>query len=331
MARRSLKKSKQKSELPALNKVVSAFDLRPEQLEPLGNAGGFSGANLWRGVRQGQPVCLKAWPRHSITSEQLTFIHQRMIEARQAGLEFVPQVFRLARQQSFIQHQGQFWDLTEWMPGLADYAQSPSLTRLTNACRALAQIHLVWQQSVGTRQGICPAVAYRLEKVNHWHSKTSTDHPKAQQLKAKIISRIEHVPKLLHHWLSHPVTLHPCLCDVWHDHLLFEYEQLTGLIDYGNLKWDHVAVDLSRMLGSLVEDDVQGWEHGLNAYRQLRPLSLQEEMLIRVLDQTGVIIGAMTWIDWLSQAGRQFDEQAMERRLDYFHRRLDRLSFSRLH
>ena len=47
------------------------------------------------------------------------------------------------------------------------------------------------------------------------------------------------------------VPLHACLCDIWHDHVLFTVDKLTGLVDYGSVKVDNIK-DLS------VQPDVDG-------------------------------------------------------------------------
>src|SRR5262249_637984 len=49
-----------------------------------------------------------------------------------------------------------------------------------------------------------------------------------------------------------------------------------------------VAVDLARMLGSLVEDEDEGWQAGLRAYREGRALTPEEEGLARGVDQAGM-------------------------------------------
>jgi Ser/Thr protein kinase RdoA (MazF antagonist) len=105
------------------------------------------------------------------------------------------------------------------------------------------------------------------------------------------------------------MSLQFCLCDVWHDHVLFEGDVVTGLVDYGGVKIDHVAVDLARLLGSMVEDRADLRTAGLEAYQRIRPLSLQEEELVSVLDETGTLVGLITWLKWLYVDGRQFDDR----------------------
>ena len=71
------------------------------------------------------------------------------------------------------------------------------------------------------------------------------------------------------------------MCDLWHDHILFTGNAVTGLIDFGSVKEDHVAVDLARLLGSMIGDDAAIWEVGLSAYQRIQPLSAEEAALAR--------------------------------------------------
>src|SRR6202023_1230336 len=79
----------------------------------------------------------------------------------------------------------------------------------------------------------------------------------------------------------------PCVCDVWHDHVLFEGDTVSGLIDFGGAKVDSVAVDLARLLGSMAGDDPVLRDAGFGAYVAVRPLSLGEVDLVTLLDRTG--------------------------------------------
>ena len=141
-------------------------------------------------------------------------------------------------------------------------------------------------------------------------------HPWAMTAFELVMRWIASVPALLEPWSRRPVAIQPCLCDVWHDHLLFEGNVLTGLIDYGSVKSDHVAVDLARLLGSLVGDSTEQWTTGLGAYRRHRSFSPEEEALAVVLDRTGTLLGAANWLKWLYLDKREFgDRAAVARRL----------------
>jgi Ser/Thr protein kinase RdoA (MazF antagonist) len=91
---------------------------------------------------------------------------------------------------------------------------------------------------------------------------------------------------------------------------------VTGLVDYGGVKTDHIAVDLARLLGSMVEDRFDLRAAALQAYARVRPLSLEEEELVSVLDDTGTLVGLITWLKWLYFEGRQLEDRtAAARRL----------------
>jgi Ser/Thr protein kinase RdoA (MazF antagonist) len=106
------------------------------------------------------------------------------------------------------------------------------------------------------------------------------------------------------------VPTHPVIRDVWHDHLLFTGDAVTGLIDFGAMRNDSIAVDVSRLLGSLVGDDIQGWKHGLGAYQQIRPLSRAEDELIGTLDSSTILLSGLNWLRWIYVDRRRFDDFA---------------------
>ena len=65
------------------------------------------------------------------------------------------------------------------------------------------------------------------------------------------------------------LDLQPCIRDVWHDHILFLGDSVSGIVDYGAMAVDTVAGDIARLLGSLVGNHVADWEEGIDAYHQL--------------------------------------------------------------
>jgi homoserine kinase type II len=312
---------------------------RQGTLKQLSNNGGFSGAALWRIDDPAGSLCLRVWPGHE-TSPRLHFRHLLMTQARQCGLPFVPAVLAAQAGATVVEYAGRLWELSEWLPGRADYHERPSLARLEAACSALAQLHLVWRNISGSVRGY-PAIQRRLSFIadewlplvrSGWNplaiaAQSDPLRPLVERALRVMPSAIEKVPHRLQRWRGGCPRLQPCLCDLWHDHLLFEGERLTGLIDYGAVKIDHVAVDLSRMLGSLVADDAAAWQAGLHAYRKIAPLTEEEEELAHALDETGIVLGAANWLRWLYAQRRPFaDRSCVARRLAELVERLESIA-----
>jgi Ser/Thr protein kinase RdoA (MazF antagonist) len=106
---------------------------------------------------------------------------------------------------------------------------------------------------------------------------------------------------------------------------LYVNDVVGGLIDYGSVKIDHVAADLARLLGSLVEDEPAERDAGLAAYARVADWPAEMTPLVDVLDETGTVLGVATWLGWLYREGRIFaDAGAVARRLATLVRRMER-------
>jgi homoserine kinase type II len=291
------------------------------QIIPQGNRGGFSGAGLWRVESETGTLCLRAWPAGAMTPERLAEIHQFMAKARHAGLTFVPSVLAGRAGATWVESGNRLWDLTSWMPGQADFHANPSLERVEAAFIALAGLHLAWVSTSST-SGPCPGVHRRLQAAREWQTLMQTGwrpsfnsasadpvQPWAERAWQCLKKAGDRIIDQLAPWASRIFLLHPCLCDIWHDHVFFEGDIVTGIVDYGGAKTDHVAVDLARLLGSMVVDNKVLRTAALKAYSSLRPVSLEEEALITVLDQTGTLVGAMNWLKWLYLEGKHFEDR----------------------
>ena len=263
---------------------------------PLGSAGGFSGANLWRGEANGEALfCLKAWPT-GFESSRLGSIHRAMFAARVHGqLDFVPAITRTLDQQTFV-NADQLYDLTAWMPGVADFAVHPSDAKLRAACTALAKLHRVWANNAIV-QAPTPAVARRLEVCRSFaKSPAHVDHPELKRAFAMLPTLVKQSIASLEPWSTVRVPVFPCLCDVWHDHVLFTGDRVTGIVDYGAMKIDTPAVDLARLLGDLVGDDDARFDFGLHAYHAINPPVTVSSQLVKQLDRTGTVCAIIHWV-----------------------------------
>ncbi len=281
---------------------------------PLGNRGGFSGARIFRVETAAGPCCLRGWPP-DVAADRLDFIHDLL--RRAAGLDFVPRVLPTTAGRSHVRAEGRLWDLTTWMPGEATFQREPTPERLRAACTALARLHEAWSESP-PRQEPCPAVRRRLAAAADWLPLLAAPwqpppDEDARRTWALVRRHLPEVPQRLARWRDRPVPVQPCLCDVWHDHVLFTGGRVTGLVDFGSCKDDHVAVDLARLLGSLVGDDAAARAVGLDAYCERRPLSDVERGLIDDLDRTGTVIAAANWLRWLYREGRAYENPAAAR------------------
>lgn len=311
-------------------------------LIPLGNRGGFSGARLWRCDGVVGRLCLRAWPAHK-DAAWVRGLHRLMESARRQGLNFVPAVYLTSEGDTVVEAAGRVWELTQWLAGQADFEENPSPVRLDSACEALARLHRAWEPFTAPAEP-CPAVRRRLRVLTDWHALVSSGWqpriPSAPHLDSLwpfverawrgLPSWLQEVPRCLESWTAYRCPVQPCLCDPWHDNLLFEGDHLTGLVDYGTVKNDHVAVDVARMLGSLVGNDAEGWERGLRAYRQVREFTGNEEHLAYILDRTGTILGVVNWLRLLYYEGRPYEDlSAVARRLDDLLNRIEGWSLSR--
>lgn len=309
----------------AARTVLRACRVTATTVRPLGNAGGFSGARLWRVDTSMGESCLRAWPTGRTTAELFT-IHHLMRTACDAGLAFVPRPF------AATDLAGRAWDLTEWKPGVADFAKNPTSERIAAACKALAQLHQAWQPAIPAQQP-CPAIERRLAAATTWRQRIASGWcptfvagdpvtEPAQIAWRRLPTLIDSVPGLVSAF-GHPVPVQPCLCDVWHDHVLFRGDTVSGIVDYGSVKVDHVAVDLARLLGDLAGRDDALWAAGLAGYRTVRPLATDDEALARALDRSGVAVGLANWLTWLYHEGRIYaDRAAVARRLAWLVSRL---------
>jgi len=123
------------------------------------------------------------------------------------------------------------------------------------------------------------------------------------------------------------VEVQPCLRDVWHDHVLFTGDDVTGLIDPSACRTENVASDLARLLGSLVADDPPAWEFAIECYARHRELRAVELRLLPILDRSAVLLSGLTWLDRYYLQRRAFsDQKAVFQRVELIARRLAHLT-----
>lgn len=331
--------------------VISRYfpDSSTATIVPQGASGGFSGAGIYRLGLGGREYCVRCWPASAPDPQRLKGLHRLLEHTAVLGVTQVAVPLKSNDGSTLVGQDGHWWQVEPWMPGLADYHQRPSRARLQEAMGVLARWHIAarqfvpnaderpWFASVGAATS--PGLMERVNAIQHWRTvgehtilpllKTYPDQ-EARQLLSQVWMHFQAlapvIEKRLARLLPSQVPLQPCLRDIWHDHLLFTADRLTGLIDPSACRMENVTTDLARLLGSLVEDDRGEWDFALDCYQATRTLSLTELQLLTAFDESGVLLSGITWLDWLLVQRRQFEKGELVRaRIDAVLRRLKRL------
>lgn len=318
-------------------------DCRASAIEPA-PAEGFSGALLWRVAAQRGPLCLRRWPREHPKAERLEFIQAVLWHVDQEGFHQVPLPIETRHRHGYLWHAGHLWELSPWLAGRGDYRQRPSPARLTNALTALARFHVAAATFPlpETLAAASPGIVDRRQRlarltqggmVELRAAIAGRDWPelaaRGGELLARAAATAAKVEPLLERAAQIRVTVQPCIRDIWHPHVLFVGDEVSGIVDFGSLRADHVACDIARLLGSMAGDDPQAWQRGLEAYQSVRPLEADELLLVAAFDKSTVLMGGLQWLEWIYLENRQFaDRAAVMVRVDEFLARLATLAES---
>ncbi len=326
----------------------------PLRGEPLGNRGGFSGAAIWRVVTAAGDFALRRWPRPGLPRERIAGLHQLLEHLRREGLTFVAVPLATSDGATVTAVAGSLWQLEPWLPGVADFLARPSNERLCRAMAALAQWHRAAERFVpeadaatwffGRPAAPSPAILERLAILTAVNAgkvagvsralsgemsglaSDSAIRDLARRVWSLFLRGRDVLSTELRLMRETTFRVQPCLRDIWHDHVLFAGETVTGLIDPSACRVENVAADLARLIGSLVEDDRPAWDFALAEYQRYRPLTASELGLVTVLDRSGVLLSGWTWLEWLYVDRRSFpDAVSVTGRLTEIVRRMERL------
>ena len=296
------------------------------RVEYLASAGGFSGALLWRISHQMGQFCLRRWPAEHPTLDRLKWQHAVLRRAGQCGIDFVPAPLPNVHGETWTFADGHLWELTPWMPGAADFFPNQRPEKLAAAMAALAKFHLatvdfVNKGSAGLTQGIAPSATQRLARLQdcraHWRELTAgverLADPEMATLAREILAGFAACSTTVGDELSQAATittpLQPAIRDVWSDHILFTGDSVTGMVDFGALRNDSIAVDISRLLGSLAGDDVLLRQRGLQAYEAVNQLDGNLHQLVQIFDRATTVLAGMNWLECICLQGREFQDR----------------------
>lgn len=335
--------------------VLAAYDWLPSCLgpiQPLGNAGGFSGAELWRIEFPDQWLCLRRWPASHPSRSRLEFIHQVLFHAHRKGFRQFPLPYRTRDQRTFVSYEQRLWELTPWIAGRADFDTIPAGSeqqqrRLRQAMQTLGHFHRATEDFPrADREGPAPGIVRRADLLQQFVQEAdqlvflvqqaADVAPWLEELRASAaqflraaIERAPHILPAIQNLRRDLFVLQPCIRDIWHDHVLYDGDRVSGLIDFGALEIDNVSVDIARLLGSLIADEEAFWPLGLASYESVRPLCPGERQSITACDAVNAILSGVQWCRWLYVDGVDFSAanrppQQLENRVRRLFARMDK-------
>lgn len=298
--------------------------------EPLGNAGGGSGARLWRFASGRGALVARAWPPDGPGRPELERIHRWLAEAEDLG--FVPVPIAATDGRTLHDHAGLLWEVSPWHSGQAVLSRPPPRPQLRAGLTALAAFHQVLARH--QLRAPSPGLQARLHELN---ALTLGGFDILERAVDRAPSAFGRAPA--RRWLdlarraaprvipplrrasAHVVALQPCLRDARPEHLLFNSERVTGIVDFGAMAIESVAADLSRLLTEWVGADRSARADALDAYSAVRPLEEAESGLLKVFEDSADLLGGGHWVRWYFVEGRVFNDpeavlQGLERGVD---------------
>lgn len=256
---------------------------------------------------------------------------------------------------------GQVTELQPWLRGRPTFWESPTDDKLIDACRTLAEFHKatesfdIGEVSEANREktfnssrlpptclpsksfpqtGAPPGIDRRIQFIDELNSglrnrigQLAARQNPLGQLATNLLQNFDRLHANLRFELStvkeRSFQLQYCIRDIWHDHLFFVGDKVSGIVDFGAVAKDNIAADLSRMLGSLIGNETSKWEIGLQEYSSIRELSEAEMQLISAYDRSTTMLAGMNWLKWILLEKRTFESlEPIEKRIQRLLNRL---------
>ena len=287
---------------------------------PLGSGGGFSGARVWHGrTAAGGKLCLKAHAPGADAGRLEHVVHRWMLAARAAGLGFVPGVESTRDGRTVVEAGGRVWDVTEWMPGRADFHANPTDARLFAAVEAVARLHEAWSQLFAAAPVPGPAVDAPLAGLKRvgpaGRRRLATTPDAGRPGRAARRGRLGPVARTRRPGSGRPASLVArartgAALPVRRVARPRPVRQGPGHRT-DRLRGGQGGPRRRRSGPPAREPDPRragpdgGWRSGLSG----RPPIAHPE-LVAVLDWTGVVVGVTNWLRWLYHDGRAYPDRS---------------------
>lgn len=309
------------SQLESVATVARCFGLRLESVRAV--SGGFSGALIFQ-VRSADGCDLAVRRISAAVCEpdpNTRQLHRLLARVHASGVPEVTVPIGLptsAVGETIAIVSGGCWQVEPWKPGIPIIQASLSPEQMGNAAELLHRFYTASASFAEheppngrfrTIVGRSPAVARRLAVAqrlhSHWLSafgqSASTDPEAEFRLPAvTMLDVIRHrLPQLrqrLQRIEKNNYRLQPVIRDLWAAHILFTGRAVTGLIDLNASATDHVSGDIVRLARSWFGADNHAVQSLISAFRSLHRLDEEELELLKIMDESNVILSPATWL-----------------------------------
>lgn len=271
----------------------------------------WSGARFLRWNSDSGPMILKIWPTDGPEIAAQRFRHHSLEPLRNftpvPALPIPDANGRTLR----ILEDGRCAELFRWLEG-DPVGQDPPDETIRQVMTTLARLHRLWSANFGQREQISDAVRRRIVQLNELASGGIDDaanellrpNPTGQDMRSKLLAIIELARKLLPQAVrtleplaSQRLPLQIVLRDTRPNHFLTRDENVVGLIDFGAIGFDSVALDLARLFGEWPQIDRRKRDLAFRSYESVRPLNPAEMAAIEPLITSAAILGGVAWVD----------------------------------
>lgn len=251
---------------------------------------GFSGATIWR---SDSGLSAKRWPAW-VSAERLQAIHAAQREL--APLDFVPRLIPDRFGQTGIDRDGFRMDVSTWCAGQPNPGIW-TLPAIDAAVQAIVGSHRLWQ---GTMAADRPpsVVGRRLSLLAEYESRSNAGHPPiVAEIEAAIGPHRFEASRRLRQFRNHASITQTIWSDLHREHVLFDQDRITGLIDFGAVREDHPGCDLVRLF-----DDEPSLMIALDCYEKYRPNVIDRQLTI-ALAETAAVVNLAAWVRRLAERG----------------------------
>jgi Ser/Thr protein kinase RdoA (MazF antagonist) len=311
----------------------AASNPNSQEIEALGSAGGFSGAEFWKITVGASKYCVRRWPNSKPTRSQADVIYPTLKYVRRHSDLPLAFPIQTVHGESMCRADNAHWELSRWMPGEPIVETEINDDQLRAAARALAEFHNT-TSSLSQQQRMSPAVDFRCNMIDRLWATQFEQLQGTQDVSGVVDSGVKknlldqfryqaHALRQQLEWVrSVPVLQIPIFGDIWSDHVLFNNDEVSGIVDFGAMKIESPCLDIARLFGSYADYSSEALRRGISYYVEFRELNDLDHSLIELYDRAYVILAGVQWLIWIELEQRFFlDNEAVRQRLHRLVRR----------